>query len=199
MNMPTLSDFKELTVDDVTKLVRRAPSKSCELDPIPTSLLEGFIQTLAPVITRLVNMSLQQGVIPSAYKAAILRPLLKKPTLERIPKNYRPVSNLSFLSKIIEQAVSSQTTLHLTTNDLAEKHQSAYRKLHSTETALTKVFNDILLHLDNRKIVLLNLLDISAAFDTLDHVIMLRRLSTTFGITGTVRDWYASDLNQRSV
>ena len=98
--------------------------------------------------------------------------------------NYRPISNLSFLSKITEKVVLAQLLKHLQTNKLLYHLQSAYRSDHSTETALLKICNNILSALDNKNVALLSLLDISAAFDTVDHSILLSRRQTCFGISG---------------
>ena len=121
-----------------------------------------------------------------------MKPLLKKTTLNpEILKNYRPVSNLSFLSKILEKVVLHQLSNHLLTNNLFCSHQSAYRAGHSTETALLKIVND-LSALDEDKVSLLSLLDLSAAFGTIDHSILLSRLSYSFGISDTVLAWFTS-------
>ena len=127
-----------------------------------------------------------------------MKPLLKKTTLKpEIMKNYRPVSNLSFLSKILEKVVLRQLSNHLLTNNLFYSHQSAYRAGHSTETALLKIVND-LSALDEDKVSLLSLLDLSAAFDTIDHSILLSRLSYSFGISDTVLDWFTSYFTDRT-
>ena len=115
-----------------------------------------------------------------------------------ILKNYCPVSNLSFLSKLTERAVSLQIHKHLLRNDLFDPLQSAYRPNHSTETALIQVFDDLLTNLDNKKVILLALLDLSAAFDTVDHTILLKRLCHTFGISGQALKWFTSYLSDRS-
>ena len=112
----------------------------------------------------------------------MITPLLKKPTLDPILKNFRPISNLHFLSKLIERAVSSQLAEHLSCNNMNEQLQSAYRKHHSTETALVKVTNDLLMEMDRNKVCLLVQLDLSAAFDTVDINILLERLQNYYGI-----------------
>ena len=140
--------------------------------PIPTNLLKRCSDALAPAITRIINASLSRGEVPPSFKEAIVTPLLKKPGLELTYKNYRPVSNLSFLSKPTERAVNDQIKHHMDTNKLQEPLQSAYRPYHSTETALIKIFDDLLLNLDNKKVILLSLLDLSVAFDTVDHNIL---------------------------
>ena len=123
---------------------------------------------------------------------------LKKPGLELIPKNYRPVSNLSFISKITERAISYQMNTHLEKYGLREPLQSAYRYYHSTETALVKIFDDLLMSMDKQQVVLLTLLDLSAAFDTVNHSILLHRLKYTFGVTDLALQWLTSYLSRRS-
>ena len=95
-------------------------------------------------------------------------------------KNYRPVSNLSFLSQVLERIVLSQLNEHLNLNNLLSPLQSAYRPNHSTETALLRIVNDLLTAMDNNKICILTLFDLSAAFDTIDHQILLTRLQHFF-------------------
>ena len=97
----------------ITKLVSKCPTKSCELDPIPTSLLKSIMPVAAPLIVDIVNMSLGSGVFPMEYKEALVRPLLKKAGLPLIDKNYRPVSNLAFIGKLIEQMVADQLNDHI--------------------------------------------------------------------------------------
>ena len=112
-------------------------------------------------------------------------------------KNYRPVSNIRFLGKVIEKVVSSQLKSYINANGLAEPLQSAYRACHGTETALLCVQNSILQAIDQQRAVFLILLDLSAAFDTLDHNIMLSRFQKQFGITGTALQWFQSYFTQR--
>ena len=111
--------------------------------------------------------------------------------------NLRSISNLSFASKLTEKAVFAQIHKHLTTNKLYPKAQSAYREFHSTETVLLRVKNDTLLNMNQQRVTLLVLLDLSAAFDTVDHTILLNRLSRDFGITGHVYSWFESYLHNR--
>ena len=113
-------------------------------------------------------------------------------------KNYRPVSNLSYLSKIIEKVVSARITDHMNSHKLYQPLQSAYRQLHGTETALIKVHNDILRSLDNKHAVLLVLLDLSAAFDTIDHTILISRMQSALGIHGAALSWIQSYLSDRT-
>ena len=144
-------------------------------------------------------MSLSSGTFPTDLKRALVKPLLKKPSLDpNVLKNYRPISNLAFLSKVIEKVVAQRLFAHMTENNLHEKFQSAYKPCHSTETALLRVQNDILRALDKRSGVFLVLLDLSAAFDTVDHEILLTFLETSLGIHDTALRWFKSYLLDRS-
>ena len=112
-------------------------------------------------------------------------------------KNYRPVSNLQYISKLTEKAVFRQTHSHMTINSLYSELQSSYRQHHSTETALLKVMNDVLLNMNSQKVTLMVLLDFSAAFDTVNHDILLERLDKDIGICGVTLDWFRSYLSNR--
>ena len=112
-------------------------------------------------------------------------------------KNYRPISNLPFLSKILEKVVLHKLLSHLQENNLSNPFQSAYRAGHSTETVLLRIVNDILSALDNDNISVLLLLDLSAAFDTIDHQILLSLLNSVFGIQSTALQWFHSYLSDR--
>ena len=135
---------------------------------------------------------------PESWKEAVVIPLLKKPGLESLFKNLRPVSNLAYISKLTERAVFNQIYDHLVRSGLYPLLQSAYRRYHSTETALVKLANDILLNMSSQRVTLLVLLDLSAAFDTVDHAILLKRLTTDFGIGRKALEWFSSYLPERS-
>ena len=144
-----LTEFSAITVDDVRKLIRAAPNKACGLDPAPTWLVKDFVDELAPFITILFNKSLYEGYFPASFRMAEITPILKKSSLDAsIPLNYRPISGLPFLSKQLECVVNEQLLVHLGVNQLLPEHQSAYRRSHSTETALLKVTSDVLLAAD---------------------------------------------------
>lgn len=108
--------------------------------------------------------------------------------------NFHPISNLPFLPKILKRVVASQLISHLTETNLFEPLQSVFRKVHSTETALVKVTNDLLIASDSGRLSILILLDFSAAFDTVDHSVLITRLETVFGVSV---NWFMSYLNDR--
>ena len=145
-----------------------------------------------------INTSLTTGIVPRDLKTAIIKPLLTKPSLDNnLLKNYRPVSNLPFLSKILEKVVLHKLLSHFQENNLSNPFQSAYRAGHSTETVLLRVVNDILFALDNDNISVLLLLDLSAAFDTTDRQILLSSLNSVLGIQSTALQWFHSYLSDR--
>ena len=191
----TLSEFSQVSSTMIHHVIKALSTKSCPLDPMPTLLLKDHLDLIVPVVTDIVNESLSTGVIPTCLKRSLIRPLLKKQDLDRENlKNYRPIANIPFLSKVIEKAEVSQINLYLETNKLNPPLQSAYRKHHSTETALLRVLDGILMSLDHRQDVVLVMLDLSAAFDTLDHEILISRLGSYFGLSDTVLHWFSSYL-----
>ena len=130
-------------------------------------------------------MFLKSGQFPVSWKEVLVLPLLKKPGLEILFKNFRPVSNLPSFSKLTESAVYNQTYSHICMENLCPANQSSYRRNYSTETALLRVKNDMLLNMNKQHAALLVLKDLSAAFDTMDHNVLLSRLDSKFGITVT--------------
>ena len=195
----SLSDFDCLNENDVRAAIVKAPAKSCALDPVPTWFLKQNIDTFVPIVTHIINKSLSTGTFPESLKQSVITPLIKKPSLDpNNIKNYRPVSNLPFLSKLIEKQACKVTNDYLEKNHLGEEFQSAYKRAHSTETALIKVKDDIMMSLSQRKGVCLVLLDLSSAFDTISHDIFLDRLKYDLGIDGMVHDWYKSYLSGRT-
>ena len=194
----TFASFDSVLCNDVKRLIMKSATKSCPLDPIPTDLLKRCLDSLLSPITRIINTSLTCGYMPALLKVAQVVPLLKKPSLDRNElKNYRPISNLKFLFKTIERAVAAQLTDYLDEHNLHSPMQSAYRQFHSTETALLRVQNDLLRAVDQHQEAVLILLDFSAAFDTINHQILINRLRDRYGIIGTALDWFRSYLQGR--
>ena len=194
-----LHNLPHVTDAEVRRLVLSAPCKSSDLDPLPTGLVKDCIDVLVTPIVSIVNLSLSEGCFPTHFKTALVSPLWQKPTLNREDmKNYRPVSNLSFLSKILEKVVASRLNSHINSSHTSNDYQSAYREFHSTETALLKVHNNILSSMDDGRVTALTRLDLSAAFDPIDHTILLSRLGNWFGVSGKALDWFKSYLTGRS-
>ena len=158
-------------------ILNSAP-KSCELDPIPSKLLVECINSILPSLTDLFNSSLASGIFPQCFKSALLTPIFKKRCLDHNDLNkYRPVSNLCFIA-LLEKLVLSQVSSYLNSHNHYNTCQSAYRPGHSTEIALLKVVNDLFLSLSKGNISVPALLDFSSAFDTIDHLILVNKLST---------------------
>lgn len=156
------------------------------------------LDDVLPFLHLVCCSSLNAGVLPACEKVAVITPILKKPGLDPDSSaSYRPVSNLTFLSKLIERLVCLQLTAYLRDNQLLVQQQSAYREYHSTETALLKVASDVFDAMDAGDVTILALLDLSAAFDTVDHDILLQRLSYSYGIGGTALHWLKSFLTDR--
>ena len=189
--------FLLIEEDTIKTIVRSAPSKSCELDPLPIPLLKEHLDVIAPALRDLVNNSMKSGIMSTNLKEALLRPLLKKMGLVLIPKNFRPVSNLTYLSKLIERVVCAQISEMAEKSGNTEPLQSVYKKNHSTETVLLKVKADILQAMDNQRVVCLILLDLSAAFNMVNHQLLLNRLKYRFGFGGVILDWIRSYLKER--
>ncbi|KAI4887021.1 hypothetical protein NFI96_030749 [Prochilodus magdalenae] len=170
---------------------------TCPLDPIPSPLLRSISLDLLPFISSLINSSLSSGCVPQAFKTARVVPILKKPLLDSSDvSSYRPVSLLPFLSKILERAVYNQLSFFLSQNQLQDINQSGFKPAHSTETALIAVTERLQTARSAKLSSVLILLDLSAAFDTVNHKILLSVL-TDLGITGTAWKWFESYLEDR--
>ena len=146
----------------------------------------------------LINLSLTTGVFPNTWKKTIVRPLLKKSGLETVFKNYRPVSNLNFILKLLEATVLTQLQDHLYSQKLLPHYQSSYRANFLTETLLVKLVDYILNGMELQEVTALVALDLSAAFDTVDHDLLLVILKSQFGVDGIPLAWIKSYLDHRS-
>ena len=150
-------------------------------------------------VKKVVNQFFSEGIVPKSWKSAQITPLLKKPSLDHnVASSYRPISNLPVLSKLSERLVLNRVMSYLNNSNLLSTHQSAYRRHHSTGTAVTKLYSDILGAADDGKLSLLVLLDLSADFDLNYYSILLKRLESTYGFDGLTLEWFKIYLSDRS-
>uniref|UniRef100_A0A8C7WUK6 Reverse transcriptase domain-containing protein n=1 Tax=Oryzias sinensis TaxID=183150 RepID=A0A8C7WUK6_9TELE len=192
-----LDSFDLVEAETLGRVFSQVNPTTCFLDPIPTSLFKSFYWSFESEILNIMN-SLQTSIFPADFKTAVVKPLLKKTNLDpSVFKNYRPVSNLPFFSKVLEKLVFIQLNEFLLQNNIFEINQSGFRTNHSTETALLKIVNDVRCALDSGQISVLVLLDLSAAFDTVDHMILVNR-HKSLGLSGTVLKWFKSYLMERN-
>jgi exonuclease III len=194
-----LNSFIPVTAAEVKHAIINSPMKSSGSDFIPTSLLLKCIDTVIDPITRLFNMSLKTGVFPDTFKSARITPVLKKSGADpQLFSNYRPISNLNFLGKVLERIVLQQLNKHLDTEPNFNIYQSGFKVCHSTETALTKITSDILTAMDKKFVTILTLLDFSAAFDTITHKVLIDRLCALCNIQSFALNWFNSYLGGRT-
>ena len=180
-----MSKFQRVTESEVAKCIRSMASKSCELDAIPTTIPKQVLDTVMEPVTTIVNVSFENGIFASKWKTAIVHPILKKVGLDLVLSNFKPVSNLSFISKVVEKVVLIQFNKHCSTHRLIPDYQGAYRANYSCETALAKIVNDILWATEHQKITSLVAIDLSMAFDMVDHDILLSVLEKRVGVQDT--------------
>ena len=190
-----LRKFQSLTEQEVSKIIGKMASKSCEIDPIPTKILKRILPSVIGLVTSIVNNSITTGIFAHSWKTAIVRPILKKAGLALQLSNFRQVSNLSFLSHVVECAVLEQFNKHCKDQDLIPDYQSAYRVNYSCKTVLVTIVNDIQWAMENQRVTTLMAVDLGATFDTMNHNILISVLRERFGITETALSWFESYLH----
>ena len=186
-----------VTRDEVISVIQKfAPKKSAGHDFISTNLLKEISTLIAEPLSLIINHSLRTGIFPSKLKIAKVIPLHKKNEKDLLD-NYRPISLLLSISKVFERIVYNQLYSYLTTNGILFKSQFGFRKSHSTETAAIELTDTLLQNLDNGEIPIAIFLDLSKAFDTLDHAILLKKKLEHYGIQDTPLNWLSSYLSNR--
>lgn len=189
--------FESADADEISSLIRHSPLKSGRDDPITMKILKCCIDILATPITKLTNRILDCGM-PDELKLAKVTPLLKKRGVDNSElNNYRPISQLPLISKIIEKIVQSRLMCFFEENHLNDKYQSAYRPHHSTETALVYLVHELMSAIDRKEVTILVSIDLSAAFDTVDHGLLLHKFIAA-GVTDKALKWIASYLTGRT-
>ena len=197
-SIPNITSWKLPNIEELEKLILSMPNKQCEDDVLPTWIFKNNITDLNNFILRILDLSFRNGIFPKRWKNASVKPLLKKPNLDRIDPNYRPVSNLTFFSKILEKVVLEEFTEHNNANALMPTYQSAYRQRHSCETALIRLVNDILICFEKGHGVCISCVDLSAAFDTVNHDVLQNVLLGKFKIDDQALSWVNSYLSDRT-
>ena len=189
-----LDEFQPTTVAELREVIKEAGIKTCSLDPLPASLLKLCTEEVLPSLEVLVNSSLRSGSV-EGLKEAVVRPLLKKAGLDPDNfANFRPISNTSFVSKIIERIVHRRINTHMDQNGLHSNTQFGYKKNHGTDTLLVHFIDSLMVAVDKGLGVVVVLIDLSAAFDTVNHDVLLRILGQEIGLRGTALKWFRSFL-----
>ena len=198
--MAVFKDFNPVTLSQLKELVNHIKPSGSPYDALPPHFFKEVFSSIGKLVLTIINNSLSSGVVPSSFKHAVVQPLLKKPGLDHtVLANFRPISKLPLVSKILEKVVHTQLKAHLDEHNIPEVFQSGFKSRHSTESALIRVFNDILLANDSGDYVILVLLDLTSAFDTVDHDILVARLQHLVGICGSALDWFRSYLADRTM
>uniref|UniRef100_A0AAR2IKG0 Reverse transcriptase domain-containing protein n=1 Tax=Pygocentrus nattereri TaxID=42514 RepID=A0AAR2IKG0_PYGNA len=191
-----LTCFKCVDSFSVSELITKSNASSYQFDPAPTPLLKACPSVINTPVTTVINSCISSGSVPAALKTAAVTQILKKPELDPTSlSNYRPISHLPFLPKVMERLVASQLQTFLSDNAVYEPFQSGFRTHHSTEAALLRVVHDLLRSADSGSLNIVLLLDLSAAFDTVNHDVLISRLFS-IGITDTaLYSWTPTFLN----
>ena len=179
-------------------MIKQSCKKTSAIDSFPHQIFINCIEPLSTAIANLTNLSLREGHFPSLYKTAQITPLLKKPNLDQsFPTNYRPISNSTTISKIRERAILKQFQSHIINNPNYSKYQSAYRSHPPTETALTYALDEVFSACNNKMLTVSTGLDLSAAFEAINHQILIGRLSEEFGNKNSALKWISSYITDR--
>lgn len=193
-----LSVFEPATEEEIVEIVKTFGVKTSPEDPIPADVMESVLDVAIPSLTALVNKSLSEGSI-EGVKTSVIDPLLKNVKLDSdVKKNFRPVNNLVFFSKLTERVVKRRLNRHMRRNALHSHKQFAYKQFHSTETMMLGVSDEVLMGFENNQCTIMVFLDLSAAFDTIDIDRLLEILRVEIGITGVALEWFKSFLKGRT-
>jgi hypothetical protein len=191
-------NFKNIEVYSIKKLlISLGESSNCDVLGFDSKLLFHSAEIIAPYITRLINLSLQEGIVVDDWKVSKVTPVFKGGDDKFSKTNYRPISVISHIAKILEKAVQRQFVQYLIDNELICVDQSAYRKYHNTQTSLHKCTEDWIDNICDKTYTAVCFLNIRKCFDTINHKILLRKLSR-YGINEREALWFSSYLKDRS-
>lgn len=188
--------FREVTQAEIKKCLSSVSTKAVGSDNLCIQMINPISDELVPIITHLINHSLDTGIFPSDWKKAFVIPLPKTSKPASLSE-FRPISILPILSKTLENVVQKQLSVYLFSNNLLSTYQSGFRPGHSTVSALIKVSDDIRYAMDNQLLTVLALLDFSSAFNSVDYDILLGILSS-LNVSTSAIDWFNSYLRGRS-
>jgi len=181
---------------EVEQIISSLANKSSPLNCVPTFIFKWLKQEISPVISELFNLSVHSGVFPKSLKIARVIPIYKSGDKSNVT-NYRPISILSVLSKIFERLAYTRLVSYLQKFGILKNNQFGFRKLRSTSDAILEFLNDAYVSLENRSQFVAVCIDLSKAFDTVNHDVLLRKLSH-IGVRASSYDWFASYLSDRS-
>jgi hypothetical protein len=194
----TIFKFRLVSVSEVHSILKSLKcSKSVGTDNLPSRLLKDSTFTIAPPLTYIINLSLESGLIPNEWKSAKIVPIHKAGS-RSIMDNFRPISVLPTISKVLERVVHRQLMSYLSDNKLLSEHQYGFRPKMSTELASIKLVDDIRLNVDKGNLVGAMFIDLTKAFDTVNHSQLLNKLPQ-YGVHGKELDWFKDYLFQRMV
>ena len=194
-----LHTLQRVTEEEVLNIFRDMNKKYNIMDPIPIRAMKGVFGELLTYIADIINSSFSQGIFPSELKHSTVIPVIKSKNLDTEDvNNYRPISNTATLAKIVEKAALAQINDHLSANDLHTVTQSGYKKGHSCETAVLKIVNDVQNEVFKKNVAVVLMLDLSAAFDTIDQTLLIEMLRSKYGFEGKALAWVTSYLKGRT-
>ena len=176
-------------------LVSLKPKQSCGHDGISTSFLKSIKDNICEPLSILINKSMETGYVPNIFKTAKVIPIYKAKDAQELT-NYRPVSLLPSISKILEKVIHKRLYTFLNSYNIFYASQYGFRPNHSTINAITEFTSYVMSSLDKQEHSLSAFLDLSKAFDTIDHTILLNKLSH-YGVRGVALDWFRSYLSNR--
>ena len=175
-----MSRFRLIHLEKLKSILSRVRYTYCDNDPVNIADIAGSerFDELLMVLLNIINLCIRNNNFPDSEKMAIIRPIIKGALDSQILSSYRPISNLTFLSKVLEAVILDQLLEFLVAEGLIPDWQSAYREKYSTETVLCSIVNDLITLMDDSKCGIILLLDLSAAFDTVVHELLLHDLHT---------------------